>query len=175
MFWIYHWREICWGVDSCCINIWCHLQKQQSLLSVFAKLLCTLLTQARESHMRLEKMEGFIFFIFYFFYCEQFLAKQLLHLTTWVEWAQLLNQLVVVIYEVCGERKCWLCNLSWFASYETPVVHKEVIEVRGTDCPWSLSWLVSLLNHSLLVSPQVSREKHLVCNATLYNGLPDRM
>lgn len=53
--------KIFWGVDSCCINIWCHLQKKQSLLSVFAKLLYALLTQARESHMRSEKMESFIF------------------------------------------------------------------------------------------------------------------
>lgn len=74
-----------------------------------------------------------------------------------------------------GERKCCLCHFPPLASYEFPVVEVEVIEVRGTDCPGGLGQLASLLNHSLPVSPQVSRQKRLVCNATLYNGLPDRM
>ena len=37
--------------------------KKPSLLSVFAKLLCALPTQARESHMRSEKIESLIFIL----------------------------------------------------------------------------------------------------------------
>lgn len=66
-------------------------------------------------------------------------------------------------------------NFPGLASYEIPVVGKEVIEVRGTEGPSGLGQLVSLLKHSLLVTPQVFRQKCLVCTATLYNGLPDRM
>lgn len=70
-----------------------------------------------------------------------------------------LNQLVVVIHAVSGERKRWLCNFPWLVSYEIPVVEMEVVEIGGADCPQGLGQLVSLLNHSLLVSPQVFRRK----------------
>lgn len=50
----------------------------------------------------------------------------------------------------------------WCASYKIPVAEEEVIEVRGTECPRGIGQLASLLNHSLLVSPQVSKQKRLV-------------